>query len=177
MDAKQHVHWGDVYCIYEAKADGSSGIEQAGLYARQIFSHQPNRTLVYALLHKCPKIVHLTRYDRAGCTFQGSGIDILTRAGCQAFSKVLVALLLLPPLYAGIDQTMSPNGLTFTLHDYVCDVQSTLAYRECIRGHATRAYIVKTRKRTGINNGKKWLEKVVFKTVEFANPDTERDAN
>ena len=103
LDAKQHVHWGDVYCIYEAKADGSTGKEQAGLYARQIFSHQPNRTLVYAPLHTCPKIVHLTRYDRAGCTVQDSGMDTLTEPGCQSFSKVLAALLLLPALYAGID--------------------------------------------------------------------------
>ena len=72
----KHVHWSDIYCVYEAKSEGSSAIEQAGLYARQILSHQPNRTLVYALLHTFPNTVYFTRYDRAGCTRQKLGMNI-----------------------------------------------------------------------------------------------------
>jgi hypothetical protein len=163
----EHVHWADIHMIYEAKKDSMSpGINQAATYARQIFSHQANRTLVHALLHQCPNQVYLVRYDRGGCTILGDSMDISETSGQMDFAKTLVALLLLPPLYAGIDETMSPDGLTFTLHNHVCDVESTLTYRECLRGHSTRAYLAKVRETRLINRSSEGIE---YGTVELSN--------
>jgi hypothetical protein len=167
LGENEHVHWADIHMIYEAKKDSMSpGINQAATYVRQIFSHQANHTLVHALLHQCPNQVYLVRYDRGGCTILGDSMDISETSGQMDFAKTLVALLLLPPLYAGIDETMSPDGLTFTLHNHVCDVESTLTYRECLRGHSTRAYLTKVRETRQINRSPEGIE---YGIVELSN--------
>jgi hypothetical protein len=166
LGENEHVHWGDIHLIYEAKDSKAPGINQAATHVRQIFSHQANHTLVHAFLHQCPNQVYLMRFDRGGCTVLGDSMDISEMSGQMDFAKTLVALPLLPPLYARIDETTSPDGLKFTSHNYVCDVESTLTYRECLRGHATRAYLAKVCETRQIN---RISEGIKYGTVDPSN--------
>jgi hypothetical protein len=172
---KQYVAWRDVYCVYEAKRTAgqlNEAIKQASTYARLMFSHQANRTFAHGLLHMCPNLVYFARYDRGGCTFQKTPMDIFTEDGLERFSHILIAMMVFPPLYSGIDQTTSPDGLCFTLDDYVCHVQSTLTYREVLRGHATRAYLVRASKRQQTQG----IARVATcETFELADPAPESD--
>jgi hypothetical protein len=166
LETKQYVSWTD--CIYEAKRGSallSEAIKQTATYARLTFSHQANRTFAHGLLHMCPNLLYFARFDRAGCTYQKTPMDIFQEDGLRKFSHILVSMLMLPPIYSGIDQTMSPDGSCFTLHDYVCKVQSTLTYRE---DRATCACLVQASKRSQAHGE---MERVSHTTIELAVPE------
>jgi hypothetical protein len=111
--------------------------------------------------------------DRYGEPDSVGIIGFIFRKGeVRKFSNILVSMLVLPPIYSGIDQPMSLDGLCLTLHDHVREVQSTLTYREVLRGHATRAYRVQASKRPQAYGV---LRRVGHATIELAEPEPENE--
>jgi hypothetical protein len=156
LEAKQYESWKGGHCVYVAKHGTGSlreAIRQAASHARLMFSCQANRTFAHGLLHICPNLLHLARFDRAGCTYQKTPMDIFQKDGLKKLSHFLVSMLVLPPLYLGIDQTMAPDGSSFTMHDYVCEIQDTLTYRDGLQGTGTRVYLVRPSKRPQARGG------------------------
>ena len=148
------VSWKGVHLFYEAKSQFKEMVYQAGTYTRALQTHQPNRVFVYSFLHVHNKgKIHFSRFDRGGCTYSNS-LDIRVAKDQETMAQILLSFLVLPPLCLGVDTSICPNGSWINLYGYRFKIDRVLAYRECVRGHATRVYLV-SKPIEGIEEGSK----------------------
>ena len=141
--SRERVRWPDIHLVYESKGHSlKDAICQGGTYARAILTHQQNRIFVCCFLQLFEKSdIYFTIYCRGGC-IHSNVIDIRTSKGQEAMAQILLTFLVVPPLYIGVDTSISPNASWITLRGVRLQIQKILAYREAIRGRATRAYLV-----------------------------------
>jgi hypothetical protein len=132
--------WGDVIIPGEAKfEDFVRLIHQTASYVRAIYSHQPDRLWVYAIMLTRHNTMIFARYDRSGLIMSPE-YDVLRQVGRLNIAKGLCALMTMSDMQFGIDRTISGNEIV--VGNVIFYIVETLCYRECVRGRGTRVYVL-----------------------------------
>jgi hypothetical protein len=142
LNAKERLSWDEAEICVEVKKSWPDLISQASTYARCIFAHQPQRLFVTVIhFNHSTMGVRFGFYSRKGLAVTPE-LDLSEQAGFSRFISGVVGIYSwTDQLEAGIDTTRT--GTSFTIPDMgILGISKTLCDRRCVRGRATRVYLL-----------------------------------